>query len=99
MLDPTIQLTAAGGIFLDNGLVAGGGGVFNGVFSAAAGKFTVDSQGNTIQTGTLRTAGINGNLDLLNNRVTNLAPAQAPTDAVSRGFVQAQVTALSIALS
>lgn len=99
LLDPTIQLTAAGGIFLDNGLVAGGGGVFNGVFSAAAGKFTVDSQGNTIQTGTLRTAGINGNLDLLNNRVTNLAPAQAPTDAVSRGFVQAQVTALSIALS
>jgi len=99
LLDPTIQLTAAGGIFLDNGLVAGGGGIFNGVFSAAAGNFTVDSQGNTIQNGTLKTAGINGNLDLLNNRVTNLAPAQAPTDAVSRGFVQAQVTALSIALS
>ena len=53
----------------------------------------------TLVGGTLAAGGVSADLDLLNNRVTNMGRPIAPTDAATRGFVDAQITALSIALS
>lgn len=98
-LAPVASLTDAG-VFTTSGSASiGGGAAIGGTLSSGGGNFTVDSAGNATLAGNLSAGGVSSDLNLLNNRVTNMGRPIAPTDAATRGFVDAQITALSIALS
>lgn len=98
-LAPVASITDAG-IFTTSGSASiGGGASITGTLSSGSGNFTVDSSGNATLAGNLSAGGVSSDLNLLNNRVTNMGRPIAPTDAATRGFVDAQITALSIALS
>nr|BAR27631.1 hypothetical protein [uncultured Mediterranean phage uvMED]BAR27674.1 hypothetical protein [uncultured Mediterranean phage uvMED] len=98
-LAPVASITDAG-IFTTSGSASiGGGASITGTLSSGSGNFTVDSSGNATLSGNLSAGGVSSDLNLLNNRVTNMGRPIAPTDAATRGFVDAQITALSIALS
>ena len=98
-LNPTAQISPAGQLNLDGGAIVQGSISALGTLSTSNGALTVDANGNFSTTGTLAAGGVSADLDLLNNRVTNLGAPVAATDAVSRGFVDSQITALAIALS
>jgi len=83
------------------GSLTSGNGVFTGGnLQVGINKFTVDpTNGNINTTGTLSVnGGVAGNLNLLNNKVTNLAEPSVPSDAATRRYVDGKITALSIAL-
>ena len=72
-----------------------GGFSTSGTLEVGANKFAVDpSTGNL--TGT--SGSFSSNLDLLNNKVTNLAEPTALTDAATRRYVDSKIAAFSIAL-
>ena len=56
------------------------------------------STGNLSVTGYLLVSGVSSDLNLLNNKVTNLADPAAATDAANRKYVDSKVVAFSIAL-
>ena len=73
----------------------------SGTLSVGANKFSVNATtGDTTINGNLTgTSGsFSSNLDLLNNKVTNLAEPTELTDAVTRKYVDSKITAFSIAL-
>lgn len=72
----------------------------SGNLTIGSNRFVVDStNGNVSLSGTLTTSGgIATNLNLLNNKVINLAEPTAPSDATTRRYVDGKITALSIAL-
>ena len=73
----------------------------SGTLAVGANKFSVNpTTGETTINGNLTgTSGsFSSNLDLLNNKVTNLAEPTDQTDAVNRRYVDSKITAFSIAL-
>ena len=72
----------------------------SGNLTVGSNKFIVNaSNGDVSLSGTLiPSGGIASNLNLLNNKVTNLAEPTAPSDATTRRYVDGKITALSIAL-
>jgi hypothetical protein len=73
----------------------------SGTLAVGANKFSVNpTTGETTINGNLTgTSGsFSSNLDLLNNKVTNLAEPTDVTDAVNRRYVDSKITAFSIAL-
>ena len=73
----------------------------SGTLAVGANKFSVNATtGETTINGNLTgTSGsFSSNLDLLNNKVTNLAEPTDQTDAVNRRYVDSKITAFSIAL-
>ena len=84
------------GLLSTQGSITSVGGIStSGTLEVGANKFTVDpSTGNL--TGT--SGSFSSNLDLLNNKVTNLAEPTEQTDAVNRRYVDSKITAFSIAL-
>ena len=73
----------------------------SGTLAVGANKFNVNATtGETTINGNLTgTSGsFSSNLDLLNNKVTNLAEPTDQTDAVNRRYVDSKITAFSIAL-
>jgi hypothetical protein len=91
----TGTITTAGSLSASGGISAGGN------ISIAVNKFVVSSlTGNVNLAGNISIGGgVTDDLNLLNNRVINLADPQDPTDATSRRYVDAKVAALAIALS
>ena len=84
-LNPTAQISPAGQLNLDGGAVVQGSISALGTLSTSNGALTVDANGNFSTTGTIAAGGVSADLDLLNNRVTNLGAPVAATDAVSEG--------------
>ena len=84
------------GLISTQGSISSVGGIStSGTLEVGANKFSVDpSTGNL--TGT--SGSFSSNLDLLNNKVTNLAEPTDQTDAVNRRYVDSKITAFSIAL-
>jgi len=84
------------GLISTQGSITSVGGIStSGTLEVGANKFSVDpSTGNL--TGT--SGSFSSNLDLLNNKVTNLAEPTDQTDAVNRRYVDSKITAFSIAL-
>ncbi len=84
------------GLLSTQGSISSVGGIStSGTLEVGANKFSVDpSTGNL--TGT--SGSFSSNLDLLNNKVTNLAEPTDQTDAVNRRYVDSKITAFSIAL-
>ena len=90
----TGTLSTSGSVSAAAGLTTGG------ALTVGTNKFTVDSStGNTSVDGTLTLGGgITSNLNLLNNKVTNLAEPTEDTDATTRRYVDSKIAAFSIAL-
>jgi len=84
------------GLISTQGSISSVGGIStSGTLEVGANKFAVDpSTGNL--TGT--SGSFSSNLDLLNNKVTNLAEPTALTDAATRRYVDSKIAAFSIAL-
>ena len=84
------------GLISTQGSITSLGGITtSGNLEVGVNKFSVDgSTGNL--TGT--SGSFSSNLDLLNNKVTNLAEPTDQTDAVNRRYVDSKITAFSIAL-
>ena len=84
------------GLISTQGSITSLGGITtSGNLEVGVNKFSVDgSTGNL--TGT--SGSFSSNLDLLNNKVTNLAEPTEQTDAVNRRYVDSKITAFSIAL-
>lgn len=99
--DPIAQITSGGSLILDGGATVNSALSVGTNFSVAGTKFVITaSTGNVSMQGNLNiSGGIGTNLNLLNNRVTNLARPVAASDAATKGFVDSQITALAIALS
>lgn len=91
----TGTITTAGSVSATGGISLGGN------ISVASNKFIVSSiTGNVALAGNISIGGgVTDDLNVLNNRVINLADPQNPTDATSRKYVDAKVAALAIALS
>lgn len=91
---------ATGGFSTIGSISAGGSIQTSNNLTVGTNKFSVSgSTGNISTTGTLTASGgIASNLNLLNNKVTNLAEPSAPSDAATRRYVDGKITALSIAL-
>jgi len=84
------------GLISTQGSISAVGGIStSGTLEVGANKFSVDASTGNI-TGT--SGSFSSNLDLLNNKVTNLAEPTALTDAVTRRYVDSKITAFSIAL-
>ena len=84
------------GLISTQGSITSLGGVTtSGNLEVGVNKFSVDASTGSI-TGT--SASFSSNLDLLNNKVTNLAEPTDQTDAVNRRYVDSKITAFSIAL-
>ena len=84
------------GLISTQGSITSLGGVTtSGNLEVGVNKFSVDASTGSI-TGT--SASFSSNLDLLNNKVTNLAEPTEQTDAVNRRYVDSKITAFSIAL-
>ena len=84
------------GLISTQGSITSVGGIStSGTLEVGANKFAVDPSTGNI-TGT--SGSFSSNLDLLNNKVTNLAEPTEQTDAVNRRYVDSKITAFSIAL-
>ena len=84
------------GLISTQGSISSVGGIStSGTLEVGANKFSVDASTGNL-TGT--SGSFSSNLDLLNNKVTNLAEPTALTDAVTRRYVDSKITAFSIAL-
>ena len=84
------------GLISTQGSISSVGGIStSGTLEVGANKFAVDPSTGNI-TGT--SGSFSSNLDLLNNKVTNLAEPTDQTDAVNRRYVDSKITAFSIAL-
>tara|TARA_E500000331_G_scaffold47331_1_gene40049 strand:- start:2 stop:1135 length:1134 start_codon:yes stop_codon:yes gene_type:complete len=84
------------GLISTQGSITSLGGITtSGNLEVGVNKFSVDASTGNI-TGT--SGSFSSNLDLLNNKVTNLAEPTALTDAVTRRYVDSKITAFSIAL-
>ncbi len=84
------------GLLSTQGSISSVGGIStSGTLEVGANKFSVDPSTGNI-TGT--SGSFSSNLDLLNNKVTNLAEPTDQTDAVNRRYVDSKITAFSIAL-
>tara|TARA_B100000131_G_scaffold119408_1_gene116355 strand:+ start:226 stop:1356 length:1131 start_codon:yes stop_codon:yes gene_type:complete len=84
------------GLLSTQGSITSVGGIStSGTLEVGANKFSVDPSTGNI-TGT--SGSFSSNLDLLNNKVTNLAEPTEQTDAVNRRYVDSKITAFSIAL-
>ena len=84
------------GLLSTQGSISSVGGIStSGTLEVGANKFTVDPTTGNL-TGT--SGSFSSNLDLLNNKVTNLAEPTEQTDAVNRRYVDSKITAFSIAL-
>jgi len=84
------------GLISTQGSISSVGGIStSGTLEVGANKFSVDPSTGNI-TGT--SGSFSSNLDLLNNKVTNLAEPTALTDAATRRYVDSKITAFSIAL-
>ncbi len=84
------------GLISTQGSISAVGGIStSGTLEVGANKFSVDASTGNI-TGT--SGSFSSNLDLLNNKVTNLAEPTALTDAATRRYVDSKITAFSIAL-
>ena len=84
------------GLISTQGSITSLGGVTtSGNLEVGVNKFSVDASTGSI-TGT--SGSFSSNLDLLNNKVTNLAEPTDQTDAVNRRYVDSKITAFSIAL-
>ena len=84
------------GLLSTQGSISSVGGIStSGTLEVGANKFTVDPTTGNL-TGT--SGSFSSNLDLLNNKVTNLAEPTELTDAVTRKYVDSKITAFSIAL-
>ena len=84
------------GLLSTQGSISSVGGIStSGTLEVGANKFSVDPTTGNI-TGT--SGSFSSNLDLLNNKVTNLAEPTDQTDAVNRRYVDSKITAFSIAL-
>ena len=84
------------GLISTQGSISAVGGIStSGTLEVGANKFSVDASTGNI-TGT--SGSFSSNLDLLNNKVTNLAEPTEQTDAVNRRYVDSKITAFSIAL-
>ena len=84
------------GLISTQGSISSVGGIStSGTLEVGANKFAVDPSTGNI-TGT--SGSFSSNLDLLNNKVTNLAEPTEQTDAVNRRYVDSKITAFSIAL-
>jgi len=90
----TGTLSTSGSVSAAAGLSTGG------PLQVGASKFTVDATtGNTTIAGQLTLqSGFSADLDLLNNKVTNLAEPTELTDAATRRYVDNRIAAFSIAL-
>ena len=90
----TGTLSTSGSISAVSGLSTGG------TLAVGANKFTVDAAtGDTNIAGDLtHSGGFTSDINLLNNKVTNLAEPTELTDAVTRRYVDAKIAAFSIAL-
>ena len=90
----TGTLSTSGSVSAASGLSTAGS------LQVGASKFTVDATtGNTTIAGALTLeSGFSADLDLLNNRVTNLAEPTELTDAATRRYVDNRIAAFSIAL-
>lgn len=89
------------GTLSTNGTVSAVSGLSTaGTLQVGANKFSVDpANGDITTTGSISIgSGLNDDLNLLNNKVTNLAEPTALTDAATRKYVDAKVAAFSIAL-
>ena len=89
------------GTLSTNGTVSAVSGLSTaGTLQVGANKFSVDpTSGDITTTGSISIgSGLNDDLNLLNNKVTNLAEPTALTDAATRKYVDAKVAAFSIAL-
>ena len=89
------------GNFITGGTVSAAAGLSTGGnLTIGSNKFTVDATtGDTVVAGALTlSAGFSSNLDLLNNKVINLAEPTALTDAATRRYVDSKIAAFSIAL-
>ena len=84
------------GLLSTQGSITSVGGIStSGTLEVGANKFSVDATTGNI-TGT--SGSFSSNLDLLNNKVTNLAEPTELTDAATRKYVDSKITAFSIAL-
>ena len=84
------------GLISTQGSITSVGGIStSGTLEVGANKFSVDPTTGNL-TGT--SGSFSSNLDLLNNKVTNLAEPTDQTDAVNRRYVDSKITAFSIAL-
>ena len=84
------------GLISTQGSISSVGGIStSGTLEVGANKFSVDASTGNL-TGT--SGSFSSNLDLLNNKVTNLAEPTDQTDAVNRRYVDSKITAFSIAL-
>ena len=84
------------GLLSTQGSISSVGGIStSGTLEVGANKFTVDPTTGNL-TGT--SGSFSSNLDLLNNKVTNLAEPTELTDAATRKYVDSKITAFSIAL-
>ena len=84
------------GLLSTQGSITSVGGIStSGTLEVGANKFAVDPSTGNI-TGT--SGSFSSDLDLLNNKVTNLAEPTEQTDAVNRRYVDSKITAFSIAL-
>jgi len=84
------------GLLSTQGSITSVGGIStSGTLSVGSNKFSVDPTTGNL-TGT--SGSFSSNLDLLNNKVTNLAEPTDQTDAVNRRYVDSKITAFSIAL-
>ena len=90
------SLSSQTGLISTQGSISSVGGIStSGTLEVGANKFTVDPTTGNL-TGT--SGSFSSNLDLLNNKVTNLAEPTDKTDAVNRRYVDSKITAFSIAL-
>ena len=84
------------GLISTQGSISSVGGIStSGTLEVGANKFAVDPSTGNI-TGT--SGSFSSDLDLLNNKVTNLAEPTALTDAATRRYVDSKIAAFSIAL-
>lgn len=96
------SLSSQTGLISTQGSITSTSGIStSGTLAVGANKFSVNpTTGETTINGNLTgTSGsFSSNLDLLNNKVTNLAEPTDKTDAVNRRYVDSKITAFSIAL-
>ena len=96
----TVSITDSTGNISTSGVLTAGTIATTGNITAGSNKVVLNATtGDVTVTGILDPqGGFLGDLDLLNNKVTNLADPAAATDAANRKYVDSKVVAFSIAL-